>query len=135
MGLGLGKLLGKVSGETAKGLLDGLTNGIDKLSTSKEEKYELQIKAQQLQTAINEIEAGHRTLFIAGWRPFIGWVCGIALAYNYILRDLFNYYIHIQYPNLSEVPALQMEQLMTVLMGMLGLGVMRTFEKVKGKAR
>jgi len=43
----------------------------------------------ELQTKINEIEAGHRTLFVAGWRPFIGWICGVALAYNFVIRDLF----------------------------------------------
>ena len=43
----------------------------------------------ELQTKINEIEAGHRTVFVAGWRPFIGWVCGVALAYNFAIRDLF----------------------------------------------
>ena len=42
-----------------------------------------------MQTAINEMEAKHRTIFVAGWRPFIGWVCGVALAYNFVLRDLF----------------------------------------------
>ena len=40
-----------------------------------------------LQTKINEIEAGHRSIFVAGWRPFIGWICGIALAYNFIIRE------------------------------------------------
>ena len=43
----------------------------------------------QIQTKINEIEAKHRSVFVAGWRPFVGWVCGIALAYNFIIRDLF----------------------------------------------
>jgi len=42
-----------------------------------------------IQTRINEIEAQHRTVFVAGWRPFIGWVCGFALAYNFVIRDLF----------------------------------------------
>ena len=46
----------------------------------------------EIQTRINEIEAQHRTVFVAGWRPFIGWVCGVALAYNFVIRDLFNSY-------------------------------------------
>jgi hypothetical protein len=84
-----------------------------------------------LQTKINEIEAGHRTVFVAGWRPFIGWVCGIALAYNFIIRDLFIWIIKpVDIP-----PALQMEHLMTVLLGMLGLGGLRTFEKIKDKVK
>tara|TARA_R100001163_G_C4918206_1_gene99537 strand:- start:123 stop:503 length:381 start_codon:yes stop_codon:yes gene_type:complete len=84
-----------------------------------------------IQTKINEIEAGHRTVFVAGWRPFIGWVCGVALAYNFIIRDLFIWALDPQ----EVPPALQMEHLMTVLLGMLGLGGLRTFEKVKDKTK
>lgn len=84
-----------------------------------------------LQTKINEIEAGHRSIFVAGWRPFIGWICGFALAYNFIIRDLF---IWILKP-VDIPPALQMEHLMTVLLGMLGLGGLRTYEKIKDKTK
>ena len=84
-----------------------------------------------LQTKINEIEAGHRSIFVAGWRPFIGWICGFALAYNFVIRDLF---IWVLQP--KEIPpALQMEHLMTVLLGMLGLGGLRTYEKLKDKTK
>jgi hypothetical protein len=85
----------------------------------------------ELQGEINKIEAQHRTIFVAGWRPFIGWVCGVALAYNFILRDLLVWFIGPE----QVPPALQMEHLMTVLIGMLGLGGMRTFEKFKDKTK
>lgn len=85
----------------------------------------------ELQTKINEIEAGHRTVFVAGWRPFIGWVCGVALAYNFVVRDLFIWITKTT----DAPPALQMEHLMTVLLGMLGLGGLRTFEKIKDKVK
>lgn len=84
-----------------------------------------------IQTKINEIEAQHRTVFVAGWRPFIGWVCGVALAYNFVIRDLFIWAIKPE----TVPPALQMEHLMTVLLGMLGLGGLRTYEKVKDKVK
>ena len=84
----------------------------------------------ELQAQINEQEAKHRTIFVAGWRPFIGWVCGFALAYNFVLRDLLVWYVGVE----SAPPALQMEHLMTVLIGMLGLGGMRTFEKFNNKS-
>lgn len=88
-------------------------------------------KLIELQTKINEVEAQHRSLFVAGWRPFIGWICGIALAYNFIVRDL------IIFVSGSEAvpPALQMDHLMTILMGMLGLGAFRTYEKVKNVSK
>ncbi len=86
-------------------------------------------KLIELQTKINAVEAQHRTLFVAGWRPFIGWICGVALAYNFVIRDLF-----IWITKTTEAPpALQMDHLMTVLLGMLGLGGLRTYEKIKGK--
>jgi hypothetical protein len=85
----------------------------------------------ELQSEINKPEAQHRSLFVAGWRPFIGWICGFALLYNFIIRDLAIWAFGIE-----SVPApLQMEHLMTVLLGMLGLGGMRTFEKLKDKTR
>lgn len=85
----------------------------------------------EIQTKINEIEAQHRTVFVAGWRPFIGWVCGVALAYNFVIRDLFIWAIKPE----TVPPALQMEHLMTVLLGMLGLGGLRTYEKIKDKVK
>ena len=48
-------------------------------------------KLIELQAEINKIEAQHRTIFVAGWRPFIGWVCGFALAYNFVIRELFTF--------------------------------------------
>jgi len=87
-------------------------------------------KLIELQGEINKIEAQHRTIFVAGWRPFIGWVCGVALAYNFILRDLLVWFIGPE----QVPPALQMEHLMTVLIGMLGIGGMRTFEKFNNKS-
>ena len=85
----------------------------------------------EIQTKINELEAQHRTVFVAGWRPFIGWVCGVALAYNFVIRDLFIWAIKPE----TVPPALQMEHLMTVLLGMLGLGGLRTYEKIKDKTK
>lgn len=88
-------------------------------------------KLIELQTKINEAEAQHRSVFVAGWRPFIGWVCGIALAYNFVLRDLIIFVVGED----AVPPALQMDHLMTVLMGMLGLGAFRTYEKIKNVSK
>lgn len=88
-------------------------------------------KLIELQTKINEAEAHHRSVFVAGWRPFIGWVCGIALAYNFVVRDLIIFVL-----GEDRVPdPLQMDHLMTVLMGMLGLGAFRTYEKIKNVSK
>ena len=122
------KALLNILGLSKKDNVSGLGLEIRELLKGKEIDPQ---KLIELQAEINKIEAQHRTIFVAGWRPFIGWVCGVALAYNFILRDLLVWFIGPdQVP-----PALQMEHLMTVLIGMLGLGGMRTFEKFKDKAK
>ncbi len=84
----------------------------------------------ELQTKINEIEAQHRNLFVAGWRPFIGWVCGMAFSYHFVFFPI----IRTIYPDI-EFPILDTEPLFTVLLGMLGLGGLRTYEKLKDKTK
>ena len=82
----------------------------------------------EIQTKINEIEANHRTVFVAGWRPFIGWVCGVAFAFHYIVMPLL-----LAYTDIKPVE-FDTNSLFTVRMGMLGLGGLRTYEKLKGKS-
>jgi hypothetical protein len=85
------------------------------------------------QAAINAQEAQSPTLFVSGWRPFIGWVCGLAFAYDFILQRLLAFLLAaVGHP--VELPVFDTNSLVTVLMGMLGLGGLRTFEKVKGVA-
>lgn len=88
-------------------------------------------KLIELQSEINKVEAQHRSVFVSGWRPFTGWICAVALLYNFVLRDLAIWVFGIE----QVPPALQMEHLMTVLFGMLGLGGMRSIEKIKDKTR
>jgi hypothetical protein len=84
----------------------------------------------ELQTKINEVEAQHRSMFVAGWRPSVGWVCSLAFAYHFVAFPI----VRTIYPDV-DFPELDTEPLFTVLMGMLGLGGLRTFEKLKGKAK
>jgi len=88
-----------------------------------------------VQTEINKVEAQHRSLFVAGWRPFIGWVCGTALLYNYILRDLLAWGINVFAAGTPMPPDLAVEHLNTILFGMLGLGAYRTIEKARKVAK
>ncbi len=91
----------------------------------------------QGQLAINQKEAEHGSIFVAGWRPFIGWVCGTALAYNFIVQPLLLYaaWVIPEGAVLADAPQLETGELMTVLLGMLGLGGLRTYEKRLGVAR
>jgi len=88
-------------------------------------------EAAMAQVEVNKMEAQHRSLFVAGWRPFIGWTCGIALAYHFVLNPLIMFGVSWAGVEIPELPEFDMGSLMTVLMGMLGLGGLRTFEKVK----
>jgi hypothetical protein len=85
------------------------------------------------QAAINQTEAANPNLFVSGWRPFVGWVCGLGLAYAFLIKPIASPLIQ----KWSGVPmeALDISTLLTLLFGMLGLGGLRTFEKINGAAR
>lgn len=84
------------------------------------------------QIEVNKAEAASASMFVAGWRPFIGWVCGCAFAYNLIMQPFMQFVLSAAgYPP-SSLPELDSELLGWAMGGMLGLGTMRTVEKVKG---
>jgi hypothetical protein len=125
--------------------LDPITAGIDLAKTvvqtiwpdkSDEEKQKLAaalaIVQGQIQT--NQAEAASPNVFTSGWRPFVGWVCGAALAYQYILRPLVAWAFAMAGHPLPEMPGLD-DTLWELLFGMLGLGSLRTVEKIKGASR
>ena len=85
------------------------------------------------QLEVNKVEAGHRSVFVAGWRPFLGWTCGIAFAWQFLGRPILSWVALFQ--GFPIPPALDLAPLMTVLLGMLGLGTLRTYEKIKGVAK
>jgi hypothetical protein len=132
------KLLG-IGGKAVAEPVTAVGNILDQLFTSKDEKLsheELRMKLMMqpdiAQVELNKLEAQHRSIFVAGWRPFIGWICGYALLYNFIVRDIISWIITVYGSNVEAPPELAMTHLITVLMGMLGLGGMRTYEKLKG---
>ncbi|MDG5498951.1 holin family protein [Marinobacter sp. BGYM27] len=134
--------LSNLFGGTAAQPIEAIGNVFDKLFTSDEEKAQaaavLEKIAQQphiLQAEINKIEAQHRSIFVAGWRPWIGWVCGFALAYSFIVRDLVAWGMNIWAPDVMPPPDLAIGNLESILMALLGLGGLRTFEKVKGRSK
>lgn len=88
----------------------------------------------QGQLQVNQAEASNPSVFVAGWRPFIGWVCGSALVYQYIVRPMAPWAMQLVGYPLLPMPDLGMGDLMAILGGMLGLGGLRTFEKFKGVA-
>ncbi len=83
------------------------------------------------QIEVNRQEAGHRTIFVAGWRPFIGWSCGLALFYTYLAQPVLTFVL-VQQGQYVDLPPVDLGAMMPVLLGILGLGGLRSWEKYKG---
>ena len=119
-------------------LIGPATKLLDKVIEDKDQKNALaheiatmaERHAQELaqgQLEVNKVEAAHKSLFVAGWRPAIGWVCALGLFYNVILAIIIGIWV--------DVPEIDTTLLVPVMMGMLGLGAMRSYEKVQGVSR
>ena len=119
-------------------LIEPATKLLDKVIEDKDQKNALaheiatmaERHAQELaqgQLEVNKVEAAHKSLFVAGWRPAIGWVCALGLFYNVILANIIGIWI--------DLPEIDTTLLVPVMMGMLGLGAMRSYEKVQGVSR
>ena len=122
--------------------IEAVGNLLDALFTSDKERLDKKAvlariaqQPQLVQSEINKIEAAHKSLFIAGWRPFIGWVCGLALFYNFVLRDLLVWALALSDAQAVPPLVLHIDVLTTILYALLGLGGMRTFEKLQGRAK
>lgn len=89
----------------------------------------------QGQLKVNMKEAEHSSIFVAGWRPFIGWVCGVGVAWNYVIQPLVMWGAFLYGVDLKNPPQLDISDLLVLLGGMLGLGGLRTYEKSVGVAR
>lgn len=85
------------------------------------------------QADINKTEASHSNLFVAGWRPFIGWTGGVALAYTWMVAPFLQFVFRL-FGNDVPMPALDPDAIWPIIAAMLGLGTMRSFEKSKGVA-
>ena len=91
-------------------------------------------EANLAQVEINKVEAASQNMFVAGWRPFVGWTCGVALLYHFLLLPLLHFILRAT-GNEVELPEFDFSHLSTILMGMLGLGGLRTYEKLRGVSR
>jgi hypothetical protein len=144
--------MGNVIGDLAEGASKGLFSGIGDMAKSirvaitgidpekqaelEEKLLELEAAGDEAQNKVNAIEAANPSLFVSGWRPGAGWVCVLAMAYNYLFMPFSELIFSVCNIHLSTpLPVLGMSELMPVLLGMLGLGGMRSFEKYNDVAR
>jgi hypothetical protein len=125
-----------MSSITGLGEVAGLaTNIIDKIWPNKTEQEKAELQAAlvmvQGQLEVNKAEAASPSVFVAGWRPFIGWVCGAACAWNWIGLPVVKAFLPLAAGVSINMAPADLTEMLPVLMGMLGLGGLRTFEKVK----
>jgi roadblock/LC7 domain-containing protein len=126
-------------------LLPALGTLIDRLIPDKAEaeKARNQLEAQLVtaanqaalaQVEVNKVEAAHSSVFVAGWRPSIGWVCAAGLAWAFVLAPVASWAL-VALGIKAELPAIQFDHLFELVLAMLGFGGLRTFEKMRGVAR
>ena len=124
-------------------LIEPVSNLLDKAIPDQDLKRKLSHEiatmsekhAQQLalaQIKVNAAEAASGSLFKGGWRPCIGWICGIAFGYHFVLQPVIIFVVALIGIEIPELPKFDMNTLLTVLAGMLGIGGLRTYEKQKG---
>lgn len=123
-------------------LIGPVTGLLDKFIEDKDQKnklaHEIATMAEKQmheanigQIEINKEEAKHRSIFVAGWRPFLGWGLAFAMIWHFVFAPMIIFGFSYAGMAAPELPAFDMDSLMTVLLGMLGLGGLRTVEKIK----
>jgi len=134
-------LLGGLLGGGKGGALATISKVVDELHTSEEEKLDKKILMQRLQQKlaekqldVNAKEASHRSVFVAGWRPAIGWCGAMALFFAFILSPCIEWYAKFSGVDIVP-PAIETGPLLAIVTSMLGVAGMRSFEKAKGIAK
>lgn len=118
-------------------LIEPVSDILDKFVVDKDLKTKLShelekeiISLNRAQLEVNKVEAKHNSIFVAGWRPFIGWSCGLSLTYHFILEPIIQYILIVNSVDFT-TPEFDFSQLSTIVMAMLGMSTLRTYEKTK----
>ncbi|HEC00692.1 MAG TPA: hypothetical protein ENI91_03265 [Sphingomonadales bacterium] len=134
-------IFSKIFGGPAIDAVSAVGNVVDQLFTSDDERAQaallmekLRQQPQILQAEINRIEASHRSLFVAGWRPFIGWVCGLGFLWAFILHPLFLWVVAVRGMAITP-PEIMTDNMMELVLALLGLGTLRSVEKMTGRSK
>ena len=136
------KVLSLVGGKGDGSLIEKIGEAIDSNITSKreleEKAMEIALEEKKLeqelmlgQMEVNKVEAAHKSIFVAGWRPFIGWVCGSVLAINYVLIPLYCTIAETIHADIVCPEPFDASNIYPIIMGMLGMGGLRSFDKFK----
>lgn len=133
-------------------LIDPIARIVDKLIPDKEAAAKAKLELMKLeqqgqlselqamvemtkaQSAVNQQEAAHKSIFVAGWRPWIGWMCGVGIFWMFVGEPIASYIIAITMSDVT-LPETDFSYLFELVLAMLGMGGLRTYEKLKGVAR
>lgn len=130
-------------------IIDAVKDLASEVIVDKDKRNELNLRLEELrdrnnqrdfelskaQTEVNKVEAGHASIFVAGWRPAVGWISAASVAYTFLLMPLMAFVARVVFGYKGEFPILETSQLMLLLGGMLGIAGFRTFEISKGVNR
>lgn len=128
-------------------VIDSVKDLVSEMIVDKDKKAQLNYELEALkdkanqrlheelmaQNEVNKVEAGHRSVFVAGWRPFIGWTGGAGVAWTFVVSPVVEWASRLAGWK-GEMPVIDASQLMTLVLAMLGVAGMRSFDKVKGVA-
>lgn len=139
MGLLTALGIGKAAGEAAAPLVGKVFEGLDSVLTSDEERETLRLARLKLeqqpllwQALQNQIEGRHRSLWVAGWRPSVGWTCASALAYYYLIYPLLLWVLTLTAPEIDAPMQVDINALYPLLLTLLGTATLRSVEKSQG---
>lgn len=131
----------KILGGGTVDAVSAVGNVFDQLFTSDQEREQaaavmekIRQRPHILQAEINRMEAAHRSIFVAGWRPFIGWVCGMGFLWAFLLHPLFEWMV-VLFDLKVTPPLIMTDNMMELVLALLGLGALRSVEKLKGRAK
>ena len=127
----LGKIFGGDTLKTVGTVIDDLHFSGEEKEKLKLQMKEIDAKLKEKQLDINKAEASHRSIFVSGWRPFLGWISGLSIGYVYLFQPVFDMILQMFDIKVDWV-VLDLGQLMPLVLGMLGLGGLRSFEKSRG---
>ena len=129
LGMGIGAIV-----ETVGKVADDLFTSDEERMKAELDVFTAETVRLQGQTDVNKAEAASTSIFVAGWRPAIGWICGISLAYVSVIEPIGRFVSQVAFKYAGAFPVIDTTITMQILIGMLGLGLYRSVDKFNGKA-
>lgn len=129
----IGDIIDKIGGIAGKAIVDKdkrneIAFKLEALKDKADERFHDELMGQ---IEVNKVEAAHSSIFVAGWRPFIGWTSGVGLGYHFVASPFIEFIARIS-GYTGEMPTVDAATLMTLILAMLGVGAQRSFDKMKG---